>query len=461
MLKRIRQQFYDSDEIDWEHLPFAGNALWALLLPVMAEQFLNSFMGMADTMMISRVGSAAISAVSLVDAINVLIIMVFNAMAAGGTILCSQYIGKQDLEDSNQAAQQLTLAVAAISVVLMTVCLLLNDPILRLTFGSIEDDVMAYSRQYFYLTALSFPFLALAQAGSAFFRAGGNSRFPMTVSVISNGLNIFGNAVFIFVFHWEVFGAALSTLLSRIFLCIVVFWFLRKPRQPIVLTGYHKIRPDFRMIRKILRVGVPSGIENGMFQFGKLAIQSSVSTLGTTAIAAEAMAVILENLNGMAGLGIGVGMMTVVGQCIGASKVQEARYYIWKLSWYAEIAVLISCAGLLALTKPILWLAGMEAESAAMCLFMMTVISILKPIVWVPAFLPGYGLRAAGDVKFSMLVSTCTMWMCRVTLATILIRLCGFGPIGVWIGQISDWAIRSIIFTLRYHGHKWERLKVT
>lgn len=461
MLNKIRRQFYNSEEIDWEHLPFDGKALWALLIPVMAEQFLNSFMGMADTMMISRVGGAAISAVSLVDSINNLVIMVFNALAAGGTILCSQYIGKKDIAESNKAAQQLAFAVAVISSALMALCLLLNYPILRITFGSIEEDVMSYSRQYFYLTALSFPFLALSQAGSAFFRAGGNSRFPMTVSVISNCLNIFGNAIFIFVFRWEVVGAALSTLLSRVFLCLVIFYSLRKPKQPIVLTNYLMIRPDLVMIRKILGVGIPSGIENGMFQFGKLAISSSVSTLGTTAIAAQAMAVILENLNGMAALGIGVGMMTVVGQCIGAGKIQEARYYIWKLSGYAEIAVIISCAVLLALTKPILWIAGMEAESASMCLSMMIFISIMKPIVWTPAFLPGYGLRAAGDVKFSMIVSSCTMWLCRVTLATVLIRFFGFGPIGVWIGQITDWAIRSVIFTLRYHGNKWERLKVT
>ena len=321
-------RLFDRDRIDFSDLLFDSISLKKLLLPLIVEQLLTSFMGMADTMMISRVGSAAISAVSLVDSINILVIQVFAALATGGTIICSQYIGHEDKARSNSAARQVVLTILFISCLAAALCMIFCRPILSLVFGSVEEAVMRNSQVYFMVTAASFPFLALFQSGAAFYRAGGNSRFPMTVSVICNAVNIAGNAIFIFAFHWGVFGAALSTLISRILLAVIVFVFLRLPRQIIVIDRYLSMRPDFAVILKILSVGIPAGIESGMFQFGKLAIQSSVSTLGTASIAAQAMTNILESLNGIAGIGIGLGLMTVIGQCIGAGRTEEAKYYI-------------------------------------------------------------------------------------------------------------------------------------
>ena len=439
---------------------FSNKQLLSLLLPIMVEQLLNSFMGMADTMMVSNVGSAAISAVSLVDSINVLVIQVFTALGAGAAIICSQYLGRGDRESSNEAARQVTLSVLTISTVLSILCIVFRGPLLHLIFGQVEEAVMDNSMIYFLLTAISFPFIALFDAGGAFYRAAGNSRFPMMISVLSNGLNIAGNAVLIFGFQMGVEGAALSTLFSRIFCAVVIFWNLRKPDQVIVVNHYLKIRPNFPLIGKILSIGLPSGIENGMFQFGKLAIQSTVSTLGTTAIAAQAMTIILENLNGIAAIGIGIGLMTIVGQCIGAGEKEQAVYYIKKLAVLSEVVVIICCLIIWGLTKPITMIAGMEPASADMCFYMMTVITIVKPIVWVPAFIPPYGLRAAGDVKFSMILSTCSMWIFRVSLCIYLCRAQGFGPIAVWIGMFTDWTVRSIVFTIRFHRRKWLDHKV-
>ncbi|MBR2122854.1 MAG: MATE family efflux transporter [Lachnospiraceae bacterium] len=448
-------RLFDRNRIDFSDLLFDSISLKKLLLPLIVEQLLTSFMGMADTMMISRVGSAAISAVSLVDSINILVIQVFAALATGGTIVCSQYIGHGDKARTNSAARQVVLTILFISCLAAAACMIFCTPILRLVFGTVEEAVMRNSQVYFLVTAASFPFLALFQAGAAFYRAGGNSRFPMTVSVICNAVNIAGNAIFIFVFHWGVFGAALSTLISRILLAVIVFAFLRLPRQIIVIDRYLSMRPDFTVILKILSVGIPAGIESGMFQFGKLAIQSSVSTLGTAAIAAQAMTNILENLNGIAGIGIGLGLMTVVGQCIGAGRTEEAKYYIVKIYLIGEAAVTASCLFVYAITRPVVWLAGMEPASADMCIWMMGWITLVKPVVWSAAFIVPYGFRGAGDVKFNMIMSSLSMWLCRVVLATILIRVCGFGPIAVWIGMFSDWTIRAIIHYFRFRSGRW------
>ena len=441
---------------------FSNRMICSLLIPVVLEQLLNSIMGTADTMMVSNVGSAAISAVSLVDSINVLVIQAFSALAAGGAIICAQYIGQRNKEKANESARQVLFIITAISAAVSLICLVFQKPLLRLIFGSVEAEVMRASETYFFYTALSFPFIAAYDSAASIFRAQDNTKGPMIISMISNVMNIAGNAVMIWVFHMGVAGAALSTLISRIFCAVVVIIQLRKEKegQEIVVRDYFEIRPDWSMIRRILGLGIPSGIENSMFQLGKLAIQSTVSTLGTTAIAAQAMTNILENLNGIAAIGVGVGLMTIVGQCLGAGRQDEAVYYIKKLCVIAEVIIIISCLGVFALTKPITILGGMEKESADMCFHMVMWITIVKPLVWIMAFIPGYGLRAAGDVKFSMIVSCCTMWACRFCLCVFLIRVMGFGPMGVWIGMFADWTLRGIIFTWRFHSRKWLQHKV-
>ncbi len=434
---------------------FSNRKLLLLLIPIIAEQFLNSLMGMADSMMVSNVGSAALSGVSLVDSINNLVVQAFAAMATGGVIICSTYVGQKDMKRANEAATQVLLVSGGLSLFIMLVCLLFRVQLLSLIFGKIEADVMRAAGIYFLLSILSYPGIALSAAGGAIFRAQSNTRLPMNVAIVSNILNVAGNALFIFGFKMGVLGAALATLLSRLFSAIVLLALLRRKDQEITISEYHKIRPDFGKIKRILGMGIPNGIENSMFQFGKLAIQSSVSILGTTAIAAQAMTNIFENVNGVAGCGVGIGLMTVVGQCLGAGRKDEAIYYTKKMIGWGYIAISVSCLFTYAISRPVVYLAGMEKESAALCIFMLGWITIVKPILWSPSFITAYGMRAAGDVKFSMLVATLTMWLCRVTLSTFLIRVVGMGPMGVWIGMFSDWGIRGIIFTIRFLHGKW------
>lgn len=442
-----------------EHL-FSNEYLRKLLVPIIIEQLLSSLIGMVDTMMVSNVGSAAISAVSLVDSLNFLVIQLFSALAAGGTILCSQFLGRNDLEKSKKAAEQVLLVTTLLATGLAALCLIFQVPLLRLVFGAIEEDVMVNSRIYFFITLLSFPAIGLYNAGTSILRAQNNSKDPMVISVISNIMNIIGNALLIWVFHLGVAGAAISTLISRTYCAIAVTWILRNERNQIWIKHYSKIRPDWGLTKKILAVGIPSGIEGSMFQFGKVAIQSTVSTLGTAAIAAQALTSILENVNGVAAMGMGIGLMPIVGQCIGAKRNDEAIYYTKKLSWIAEVILIISCAAVFILTKPVILLAGLEPESAKLCYDMMIFITIVKPITWIPAWIPPHSLRAAGDVRYSMIVSCASMWICRVSLCVFLIRVLHLGPIAVWISMCADWTVRGIFYLGRFHSRKWLKHKV-
>lgn len=440
---------------------YSNRQLIALMVPLICEQIFTSFMGTVDSMMVSNVSEAAISAVSLVDSINILVIQAFYALASGGAIVCANYLGQKRRDQAERSANQLLFIVLAISLAVLAVCQLFRGPLLSLIFGSVEREVMDSAMVYFFYTSLSFPFIALFDSGSAVYRAQNNSRLPMTITVSTNLMNIVGNAVLIWVFGLGVAGAAISTLVSRTIAALWVLLSLRRKTGQIVIGNFITLRPDARLIKNILRIGIPSGIENGMFQFGKLAIQSTVSTLGTAAIAAQAMTNIMENFNGIAGIGIGIGMMTVVGQCLGAGRPDEAKYYIRKLSFAAEAVVAASCILIFLVSGPVTVLAGLERESASLCLFMVGWITVVKPLVWTAAFIPGYGLRAAGDVKFSMLLSCLSMWLCRVTLCIFLIRACGFGPIAVWIGMFADWTVRGFFFVRRFKSGKWLAHEVT
>ena len=439
---------------------FDNRKLAALLIPLAVDQLLNSFMGTVDTLVVSNLGSAAISAVSLVDSINILIVQAFFALATGGTVVCSHYLGCRREGHAKEAARQLVFITFMMSLVIGVLCIVFNGQILSMIFGEVEDAVMENAKQYFFFSAISYPFIALYDDGSSILRAQENSRLPMLISVASNLVNLVLNLLFVWGLGFGVAGSACATLLARIFAMTVVMYKLRNPRLTVSLTRYHSIRPDWGEIRRILRIGIPSGVENSMFQFGKLAIQSTVSLMGTAAIAAQGIASIVENLNGILGIGVGIGLMTVVGETLGAGRREEAVYYVKKLCIISEFVIIASCIVMFILVHPIVYFGGMEPESVELCLHMVTWITIVKPVVWVMSFIPAYGFRAAGDVKFTMTVSVISMWLCRVTLTIVLARGFGMGPMAVWIGMFTDWTVRGVVYTLRFRSRKWLGHKV-
>lgn len=277
----------------------------------------------------------------------------------------------------------------------------------------------------------------------------------MTIAFGSNILNILGNIFFIFILNLGVAGAALSTLLSRIISAAIILMILKQPKQDLYIDSYLSIRPDIETITKILKIGIPTGIENGMFQFGKLVIQSTVSTMGTTAIAAQAMVAMLESFACQASIGVGLGMISVVGKCVGAKEYEQARHYTISLTKLAWTVYIIFCAIIMLFIQQITSLAGMETESAKLAIWLTRIVFTYKMIFWTPSFLPGYGLRAAGDVKFSMITSTLSMWICQVVVTIFLVHTFHMGPLAVWIGMGADWTIRSFIFLARFKSNKW------
>ena len=303
---------------------FTRQQLTALLLPLIAEQALSVTIGLADTLMVSSVGEAAVSGVSLVDTFNTLMIQIMTALATGGAVVASQYIGHREEKSARAAAAQIMFIMSSFSILVAAVVVVGRHAILRGIFGSIDADVMKYAETYFLLSALSYPFIGLYNAGAALFRAQGNSKISMMSSLVMNVVNIGGNAILIFGFKMGVMGAALASLVSRAVACCAVLFLLQKPGCMLRVTGLSALKPDGKLIQRILRVGIPAGIENGMFQIGKLSVASLTSTLGTAAIAANAVANTTSTFLNIPASAVGMAVLTVVGQCLGAGEKEQA-----------------------------------------------------------------------------------------------------------------------------------------
>lgn len=439
---------------------FNRRTLERLIFPMFVEQLLSVTMGMADTLMVSGVGEAAVSSVSLVDSINILIIQILSALATGGAVIGSQYIGRRDGENARRSAAQLYMVLAVSTVTVMLLTLMLCRPILRLVFGQIDDDVMGFAQTYFIISALSYPFIGAYNAGAALFRAQGNSRISMLASLVMNIINIAGNALLIYGFGLGVLGAALATLVGRVFAACWVFWQQQQFENPLRIERLQDMRPDRSMILRILGIGVPSGLENGMFQIGKLCMSSLTSTLGTSAIAANAVANSISSLTNIPGNTMSLAMIPVVGQCLGAGEKKQARRYAWTLLGIAFVGLAATNAALFVGAPLLCRIYNLTPEATAMCEQVLHWFAVFSVFFWATSFTLPNALRSGGDTKYTMTVSIFSMWLFRVILSYFFVLHLDMGLLGVWMGMFVDWICRSTFFMIRFVRGKWMDHKV-
>ena len=439
-----------------DNLPlFTGKQLRALILPLIVEQFLGIFVGMADTMMVASAGEAAVSGVSLVDSLNVLLIVLFVALTTGGSVIISQHLGAKSYSDALKSAQQLLLSTTSLSLLMTAIALLGNYWLLHFIFGNIAPDVMGHARIYFFILAFSYPFLAIYNSCAAIFRAMGNSKISMTASLVMNLLNVCGNALLVFCFHMGASGVAISSLISRMFAAAFLLLMLRRPDQLITLKTY-SLQFDTGIIRKLLYIGVPSSIETSIFQIGKLLVLSVVAGFGTSATTANAVSNSLSQFALIPAAAIGTAMITISGQCIGAGAYDLAVSYTKKL--------LLLSHGILAATNLIMFFAcpyllplySLTPETLQTATLLIRVHSIGAIFLYPESFMLTNTLRAAADVKYPMVVSILSMWLWRVGFSYILGIYFHMGVLGVWVAMLSDWLCRSICFGLRFRSGVWK-----
>ena len=450
-----KKQRYDPGE----NRMFTRRQIYQLMLPLIIEQLLTVTVGIADSKMVSVAGEAAVSGVSLVDAINNLVLSVLAALATGGAVVCSQYLGKRDKDSACQAANQLVLTTTTIALAIMLILLIGGRHLLRLIFGATEDSVMNQAVTYCVIIVFTYPFMAIYNSAAALLRSMGNSRVSMLVSLLMNLINIAGNAILIFGLNMGVAGAAIATVISRIVGSFLLLGMAHQKRYEVHVSGLYRVRPHWQMIRRILYIGIPTGLENGIFQLGKLIVLSLISSFGTASIMANSVGSMICQFMILPGVATSLAIVTVVGQCIGAGEVKQARYYTNRLILLSTIMMAVVSAGIVLLRPFLLGLYNMSPEAykiANTLIFW----HFIAGLIWPLSFNLPNALRAAGDVKYTMVIGMLSMWIFRVGSSYLLGGMMGYGVYGVWLAMFLDWFVRVICLLIRYHGDKWHQKKL-
>lgn len=437
---------------------YSNTDLRKLILPLVMEQLLAVLVGMLDTVMISGEGEAAVSGVSLVDNINILVINIFAALATGGAVVAGHALGQKKPEQAGKAAWQMVLFMIYSSFITMVLLLVAHKTILRVTFGKVDDAVMGSATVYLLITALSICPLAIYNACAALFRAMGNSKTTMLISLLMNLINFVGNAILIFGAGLGVAGAAIATTVSRTVAAILIFRLMLDEKRVIHFKNRMTWKLEGNLVKKILFIGIPNGLENSLFQLGKLLLLSLVSTFGTSSIAANAVCGTLTNFNILPGMAIGMALLSVSSVCIGAGEIGQTRYYTRKmmgLSWMAMSAMSI----IMMVGAPLfLKIYHLTPETEKLAIGVIRFHAVMCMISWVPSFSLPNTLRAAGDVIWTMVIAIVSMWTFRIITAYIFSYAFHLGLMGIWIAMTIDWTFRGICYLLRYRGHKWETM---
>ena len=435
---------------------FSKQALRKLILPLFLDQLLLVLVSIVSTMLLSYAGEAAVSGVSLVEMVNVLLINILTAIAMGGAVVVAQFIGSQNMNIARKSAGQVVLITLSMSVLFMLIVLSLNGFILNILFGSVNPEVMNAARIYFILSCLSYPFLALYNTSAALFRSMGNSRIPMLASMFMNGMNIIGFTIAIFVLRSGIMGVAIATLLSRVLASLVLVSLNFNKDNLIYLDMKSILSWDLSIIKKILSVAIPNGIENGVTQLGRILLASIIALFGTAQITANG----ITNSLGMFAISyasaINFAIITVVGQCIGAKQFDQAEHYIRKLLKQAQFMTIIISIIQILLLSWILNLYTISDEARQITFYLMILHNVMTMLIWPPAFTLSNGLRAAGDAKFTMNVSIIAMFAFRITSAYILAIGLNLGVFGVYLSMGIDWIFRTFVQVRRLNNGKWK-----
>ena len=451
---------------------FSKQDLRRLIFPLVAEQFLAMTIGACDTVMVSSVGEAGVSGVSLIDQLTQLFIQLFAAFATGGAVVSSQYLGHKSDEKARTAARQLLNISTFVALVIIAICLPLRHFILNLIYGKIDESVMQNALIYFVWVLLSFPFLAIYNSCAALFRSMGNSKISLKVSLMMNLTNIAGNAILIYGAKIGVAGAGIATLASRIVAAIVMVYLLARPsakiNSRIYLEKLWKIEIRFDMIRKILRVAIPSGIENSVFHIGKILVYSFMSGFGLAAIAANAITNTIASFSNIPAQAIGLSSVTVIGQCIGAGEKEQAKSYGRKLMKEAYIGMFCVATAIFLLAPLLVRAFNLSDEARLLATGVIRTCMVANIFFWPMSFTMPNILRASGDAKFTMVVSNISMWLFRVLFSFLISKYLLFkfpentalALYGIWFGMYIDWVFRGLCFGIRFHRNRWLDKKV-
>lgn len=446
---------FKKQSIDTSNFLFSNQQINKIFYPLLGQQILSISVNIIDSMMVSSAGEAAISGVSLINVLNNFLMCLFTSLASGGAIVIAQLLGKKDTETARSATNQLIWVCGIIAIIVSIFTTAFRYPLLNLIYGDTDPTIMKNAHDYFFYLSITYPFLSVANACYSVFRAMGNTKISLYNSIWVNLVNIVGNAILIYGFKMGAAGAAIATAISRIFSASTMMYRLYDTGNVLYIDKLFKTKFDLKIIKNICGVGIPNGVENSMFQFGKLLTQSLIASFGLVQIAANSVALSVVNIQYTAGTAISVSMSAIIGRCIGAQEKEQAKYYTIKLMKLAYAMTIAIAAITCIFSKQIAQLYNLTGETASLTIKLLIFHSIAISTVWPCGFtLPG-AFRAASDVRSTMIISVCSMWVFRVFLSYVFGRYMGMGVMGVWYAMVCDWAFRAVVFVARYISGVW------
>jgi putative MATE family efflux protein len=463
--------FKKKQAIDKRELLFSNKDVLKITIPMFLQQVLNFTVGMINTMMVSSAGEAAVSGVSLVNTLDNVLIVFFTALVTGGSVVVAQVLGTKKTKEISNVAKQLIYAATIVAVLLTALVWIFKTPILNMLFGDAEADVMAHAIDYFSIVSLSFPLLAITEAAGACFRSAGNSFISLMTTLFINIFVICGNSIFVIGLGMEAKGTALATLCARFLGAVILLVLIHRKKYPVHVEHILHYRPNFRIVKNILHIGIPNGIENTLFQFGRLLMQSLIAMLGTTVIAANAVALNVVQFQYSVNGAFIACMIPIVGRCIGAKKIDQAKYFSRKLLLLEFIVLAVVSIGILVFIDPLMALYNISSEGVELSKQLIISHVVAAAIIYPLGFLTPSIFQAAADVRFTMVVSMLSMWVLRVAFGYLLaletisvfglftISGFGLGIWGVWIAMVSDWLLRAIVYMIRYISGRWLKVK--
>ena len=434
---------------------FTNKLLWALFIPLLIEQALEFFVGLADSMMVASLGEVAISGVSLVDFLVPLLIFSFSALATGGAVIAGQYLGNDEGEKACDASNQLVWFTTILAILMAVLVLFFKSFLINVFFGQIDQDVFDTANIYLSYMAISIPFIAIYNCGAAIFRTMGNARLPMLIMFVCDILNVIGNAILLFVFGFGVEGVAIPTVLARALSAFVMLYFVLQEKYDLHIRKTLRHKFDWALLKKVLNVGIPYGIENGLFQLGRVLILSLVSTFGTMAIAANSVGYAIGIFSVLPGFAINLGLTAVISRCVGHNDYEQAKYYNKKILINVFLAHLFVNVIIFALLPFLLQAYDLSPTTASMASEMIIWHGIFAIVIWPIAFTLPTTFRGAGDARWPMAVSLSVMFICRIGLSYVIADFLGIGVFGTWIAMFIDWYVRAGFYIYRYFSGKW------
>ena len=439
---------------------FSNQELLQLIVPIVMEQLLVLLVGIADTLMVSYAGDAAVSGVSLVNQLNNVFILVLGAIASGGAVVASQYVGRRDQEHGAASSSQLLMIGTVISILMAAGVILLRVPLLNALFGRAEEDVLDASMTYLLISALSFPSMAIYNSTSALLRSMNRTRSVMNVSIVMNLTNVAGNAIGVFALHAGVAGVAVPSLISRIFAAVILLVLCLNRNQPLYIRWPDVFSWEGPMLRRILSIAAPNGIENGLFNLSKVALSSILTTFGTVQIAANGVAQNFWSLAALFSIAFGYAFVTVVGQCVGAGDIPAADYYIKKLLRMTYLGSFLWNAVIMVLTPLVLKFYNLSQETIHLIIILVAIHNLFNSLLCPLSLSLSNGLRAAGDAAYTMFAAIFASVVCRIFLSMVFGVWMDMGVIGLSIAMVLDWLIKAVLIAARYHSRKWTKFQV-